>query len=273
MNDQEHGALFYIPLGLLAILIILVGLLALSPARGGPFQVLRTALREWAVGNERLVVDPATPVYAASREVPSVPLPTGVPTIPLGIPLTPVPVLTSTLPCAAFRFAGTVQIEEGRVSFGRLNLVTDTDPAGERDALALWKLVQFEAFALDLGALEAARTAAEGAWIAVPVSQTVAMSISDPFSGDSLLSAQWRIGQLDLRDSRASVNAALQANLSGLRVRNSIGSATLATLSKETTGVLVMSIEGTQDVAAAILARQPVYARMYGVVHPAHCLR
>jgi hypothetical protein len=281
MKERELQILEVAPILLLSLLFVL-GLLILGR------QPLRQALHDWWTGDDQAVVDPIAPVPAAGpRAMPSIPQPATVPTISLPIDLAPVPTATVDLPCAGFRFSGSLRIEGGRVSFGRFNVITDT-AYGQRDPLAKWKLIQFESLTLPGGegmppGIDAGET------LTMTVDQAVNMLVRDPFTEDLLFSARWQIDELAIRGDCVGINARLATNLSDIRVNNAIQSETLASLSRGTDastarGVLALEIRRADDalcagdaacthLAAALREGEPVYAIMSGVVYAERCLR
>ena len=128
-------------------------------------------------------------------------------------------------------------------------------------------MIQFDGFDLDVPEQGTDRS------LAVPVDQTVNLLISDPFTEELLFSARWHVDTLAVRGPQASVNAWLDANLSDIRVNNTVASPTLDRFAGETSGVLVMHLLHTEDIAPALRAGEPIYATVSGTVHPESCVR
>jgi hypothetical protein len=278
MKERGQEVLWFAPLAILAILIGTGLLIAGGPGIGGAPAEVHAALRELLVGDERPLADrlapaPLTGPVAAT----SIPLPTTVPTTVPTIPLMVIVPTTQTLPsraaCAAFWFSGAANMQEGRVSFGRFNLVTDTDPYGKGDPLASWKLVRFASFPLGSPAGNAGSPIQASAVLTIPVDQSVNMAITDPFTEEILFSARWQVEQIEVVGNSASINARLGTNLSDIRVNTRSESETLAAYAKVATGVLVMRLESTEDIASALEQGQPLYVSMSGFVNMDRCLR
>jgi len=274
MKERGQEVLWFAPVAMLAILIGTALLVAGGPRIGGAPAEVHDALRELLVGDHQPLADGLAPAtLTETLAVASIPLPTAVPTIPLMAILPSTQTLTSKVPCTAFRFGGAASIQEGRVSFGRFNLVTGTDPYGKSDPLAAWKLVQFASFPLSIPGNTAGSPVKASPVITVPVNQAVDMVITDPFTQEMLFSARWQIEQIEVVGHSASINARLKTNLSDIRVNNAIQSETLAAFAMETTGVLVMRLESVDDIASALEQGQPLYASMSGFVNMDRCLR
>jgi hypothetical protein len=163
-------------------------------------------------------------------------------------------------------FEASLGIERGYVSFSRFNMVTDTDPYGQRDPLTVWKLVQFGGFSFG----EAGAGAGDA--VAFPVDQQVNLLISDPFTEEMLLSAKWQVDAIEARGRHASINAALTANLSAVGVNNAVDSPVLNHLSRDSEGILVMHWTHSTDIASALADGEPVYVPVTGVMYPAGCV-
>jgi hypothetical protein len=274
VSERGQGVPAYVPIGLLGFLIVFGVLISGGTSWGSTFGQVRAALREWIVGNDTIVADAATPQPVSwTRAASPIPAPATVPTIPLTIswPATPVP--APGLACAAFHLSGAIHIEDGRVAFGRFNLVSDTDPYGQDDPLAAWKLIQFDSLELDLEQANAGRSIGSSTVVTIPVDQTVNMLISDPFTQEMLFSAQWHVDEIAVQGQSASINAQLETNLSDIRTNNAVHSGTLAAFAGGTTGVLVMRFEHTEDILPVLKAGQPLYAPLSGTVHPRRCLQ
>jgi len=274
MNERGQEVLWFAPVVMLAILAGAALLIAGGPRIGGAPADVHYALRDLLAGDGQPIADKlASAPLTVTLAVTSIPLPGVVPTVPMIAILAPTPVLTSEVPCVAFRFAGAASIQEGRVSFGRLNLVTDTDPQGKSDPLASWKLMQFASFSLSIPAGKAGGSVRSSPVITIPISQTVDMVITDPFTEEMLFSARWQVQQIELVGHNASINASLRINRKDIRVNNVIESPTLAALTTIPAGVLVMRLKFTEDIAPALGRAEPVYALMSGTVSADRCLR
>ena len=270
MNERGQGTLWFAPIIVLAVLIIIGALIAVGPSLGGMPGEVHRALHDLLTGDDRAIVDKTVPLSTSGTyATTSIPVPASVPTIPLMIALPLAPTPTPGTPCAAFSFAGALSIQGGRVSFGRFNVVSSTDPYGQNDPLASWKLIQFGGFLVDREGIGAGRSLSA----TIPVDQTVNMLIADPFSGEMLFSARCKIEEIDVWGSSASINSRLEANLSEIRVNNAIGSDTLACFAGQVRGVLVMHFECAQDVMPALRRGEPIYAPMSGTVHAERCIR
>ena len=274
MKERGQEVLWFAPL---AILVILIGtglLVAGGPRIGGAPAAVHAALRELLVGDEWPLADSlASASLTGTLASTSILLPTAVPTIPLMAIVPTTQTLPSEAACAAFWFSGAANVQEGRVSFGRFNLVTDTDPYGTSDPLASWKLVQLASFPLAIPAGKAGSPIKASPVLTIPVDQAVNMAITDPFTEEVLFSARWQVEQIEVVGNSASINARLSTNLSDIRVNTAFESETLAAFATETTGVLVMRLELAEDIVAALDQGQPFYASMSGFVNMDRCLR
>ena len=268
MDERGQGIPEYASLLLLVALIGFGALIAVGPSLGGAPMEVRAALRGMIVGDDKAPVDDTVPADLSMRAVP----PSGRQLSPV-LPAKPIfvvallPLRVEGAPCASFAFTGAVHIQDGRFAFNPFTVVSHTEPYGESDPLASWKLVQFEVFALDVGDMptEVAST--------VTVSQAVNLAILDPFSREVLLSAHLFIAEIDVQGRTASINAGLQTNLSDIRVNNAIASDTLAAFGMDTNGVLVLRLGHTQNVGTALRGAAPLYAPVSGVVYAERCLR
>jgi hypothetical protein len=270
MSERGWELLVYGPIVLSLLLIGAGALVLLGPLAGGPLGDLHRYLGDMLAGDDRVRFDATTPVVLAREERPAVALvlsSIGGSTAPL-VPV--LPAHAEAVPpetCGVIHFQGSLGIERGYLSFSRFNMVTDTDPYGQRDPLTVWKLIQFGGFSLgEVGA-------GTGHAVAVPVDQEVNLLISDPFSEEMLLSAKWQIGAIEVRGRYVSINAALATNLTAIGVNNAIDSPVLDCFARDSEGILVMHWVHSVDVAPAIAAGEPVYAAVTGMMYPEHCLR
>ena len=210
MKERGQEVLWFAPLAMLVILIGIGLLVAGGPGIGGAPAEVHTALRELLVGDERPLADRlAAAPLTGPLAVTSIPLPTTVPTIPLMAIVPSTQTLPSEATCAAFWFSGAAHVQEGRVSFGRFNLVTDTDPYGKGDPLASWKLVQFASFPLGISAGKSGSSIQASPVLTIPVDQVVNMSIMDPYTEEILFSARWQVEQIEVVGNSATINARL----------------------------------------------------------------
>ena len=106
----------------------------------------------------------------------------------------------------------------------------------------------------------------------IPVNETKNLLVSDPFSGELLFSAKWRVEAIEARGRYGSINAGLATNLSALGVNNAIDSPTLNSFAEASEGVLVMRFESDRDIAPALRAGEPVYGAVTGTMYPGHCI-
>jgi hypothetical protein len=270
MKERAWELMTYGPI-LLALILLAEGTLILvGPLTGGPLGVIHDTLRDVYADDDRVAVDPVQPAILVDTLPPSslLQLPADGETaagIPAG-PSSPLALATSTS-CAALRFEASVGInEEGYVSFGRFNMVSDTDPHGHADPLTQWKLLQFGGFPIRMDAVDAEPATT------IPVNHTVNLLISDPYTQDMLLSAKWEIKAIEVRGRYASINAALERNLSGVGTNNTIDSPTLESFSRDGRAALTMGFAHTGDIAPALKAGEPVYAAVTGTLYPAFCL-
>lgn len=268
-QDRSADLFIYAPIVAALLLIGMGTVILLASTVGGPLGELHVALRGVLTPDERAAADPAQLTSLAQTRRPLLPVGRA-PAQPMvaALPLTATLPITAPLDasCAAIHFASSLGIEAGYLSFGRFNTVTSTDPYGQQDPLTAWKLLQFGGFAI--------APAAGGAYTrTLPINQTVNLLISDPYSGEMLFSARWYVDQIEISGRRASINAALQPNLSGLGVNNVIDSPVLDSLSAAGRGVLVLGFEYEGDLDAALSAGQAIYAPANGVIYPDRCLR
>jgi hypothetical protein len=274
MKERGQEVLWFAPLAILAILIGTGLLVAGGPGLGGAPAEVHLALRELLAGDERPRADRlASAPLMGTLALTSIPLPTTVPTVPLMAIVPSTQTLPSEATCAAFWFNGAANVQEGRVSFGRFNLVAETDPYGKDDPLASWKLVQFASFPLGIPAGKAGSPVQASPVLTIPVDQVVNMSIMDPYTEEILFSARWRVDEIEVVGNSASINARLGTNLSDVRVNTTSESQTLAAFAAETTGVLVMRLESVEDISSAFEQGLPLYASMSGFVNMDRCLR
>jgi hypothetical protein len=267
MSERAWGLLTYGPILMALILIAEGALILLGPLVGGPLGTIHDALSDIYADDDRVVADLAHPAVLMNTLPPARP-PHVDPVA--GVPIGPSLPTTSTtsVPCAALQFEASIGIDEqGYVSFGRFNVVSDTDPHGRSDPLTQWKLLQFGGFPIRMDVVDAVPEAT------IPVEQTVNLLISDPYTQDMLLSAKWEIVEIEVRGRYASINAALDRNLSGLGTNNAIDSPTLESFSHDGRGVLTMSFAHSADIAPALKAGEPVYAAVTGAMYPSLCLQ
>ena len=250
-----------------AVLIVISFLLLTGPALGGMLGNAHGALRDMLTGAGEVVIDETPPSSRLRAHPVGVELAPAMPTV-----LPAAGVITETLqlsenPCSAFQFQGALSIQEGRLSFGRFNVVSNTDPHGKDDPLTSWKLVQIESLDVDLSAIQ------RGTSVTIPVSKTVTVSISDPFSQEVLLSAEWAIADIEVRGAHASINAQLAPNLTQVRISNPIASGALGAFSTVDSAVLTMHWTHTADLAPMLRRSEPILAAMGGSVTMDPCLR
>jgi hypothetical protein len=268
VDDRIRDLVVFGPIILLLVLIGMGVLILLAPSAGGTFADVHSALRDRFAGDERVYADPALPaILAGAQGSPHPPqLPSEEETVLPALPALPAPP-TSTIgvPCASLHFEASMGIEGRYLSFGRFNVVSDTDPYGRRDVLTSWKLLQFGGFFVSTEALRDAWSAS------IPVNQTVNLLISDPYTEEMLFSAKWRVEAIEVRGRYASINAELGANLDSIGINNVIDSPTLESFAEGSRGVLVMRFAHTEDIAPALAAGEPVYAPVSGMMYPEHC--
>jgi hypothetical protein len=265
MRDDPWELLPYASIALALILIALGALLGLGPRIGGGLAYAHQALRDVLGREEVPVTDPMRPAAIARS---SLVTPPGVQVA--GAPavmLSPLPVPITDTVCTALQFEASLSIVDGHVSFGRFNVVSHVEPYGGRDPVTQWKLLQFGGFAVT-GQADVTAGA-----VVFPVGQTVNLLLSDPYSQEMLFSAKWQVEAIEAHGRRASINAALAPNLSEIGVNNAINSPTLARMSQDDRGVLVMGFTHTDDVATALRAGSPLYAPVKGMIYPASCVR
>ena len=270
VDDRIKDLVVFGPIMLLLVLIGMGVLILVAPYVGGTFGDVHSALRDRFAGDDLVYADQASPVVLAgaqgSPQPPRLPSEkeTALPAL-LAFPAPP----TSTLGvrCAALHFEASMGIEGNYLSFGRFNVVSDTDPYGRRDTLTSWKLLQLGGFSLSTKALGKEWSAS------IPVIETVNLLISDPFTQEMLFSAKWRIDAIEVRGRYASINAELGVNLDSIGVNNAIDSPTLDSFAEGSRGVLVMRFEHTEDIAPALAAGEPVYAPVMGTMYPEHCFQ
>jgi hypothetical protein len=265
MRDDPWELLSYVPIVLALLLIALGTLIGLGPHIGGGLANLHQALRDVVAAEEVPVVDPIRPARIAKSSLATPPAVqvAGAPAVMLS-PL-PAPITDTT--CVALHFEASLSAVDDHVSFGRLNAVSQADPYGKRDPVTQWKLLQFGGFPI-AGEAEVAADV-----VAFPVEQTVNLLISDPYSKEMLFSAKWHVSAIEAHGRRASINAALEPNLGEIGVNNVIDSPTLARLSRDDQGVLVMGFTHSADVATTLRGGSPLYAPAQGTIYPASCVR
>ena len=271
MRDDPWELLPYGPI-LLALTLIAVGtVVGLGPRIGGGPAQIHQALRDIVAGDELPVVDPMRPARIAksSLATPSSAAwqaGTAPSTVP-AVALSPLPVPITDTACVALHFEASISIAEDRVSFGRFNVVSQADPYGTLDPVTRWKLLQFGGFPLSRESEVVADT------VVFPVGQTVNLLISDPYSQEMLFSAKWEVKAIEVHGRWASINASLEPNLSEIGVNNVIESPTLARLSRDDAGVLVIGLAHSEDVATTLRGGSPLYAPVKGTIYPASCVR
>jgi hypothetical protein len=267
MRDRGREFLVYAQI-LLLLLIIGVGAFVLLGSRvGGLAGELYAAMRDIYADDDRITVDPVAPAVLVAGTAPPVRLPAREDTAVAPLPAFPAaPLPAQDVPCASFRFEASMGIEGGYLSFGRFNVVTDTDPYGRRDPLTIWKLLQFNGFKINADTFEAARA------VTIPVNETVNLLVSDPFTQDLLFSARWLVSTVEVRGRHGSINTGLELNLSSFGVNNTIESRTLDSFAKDSEGVLVMRFETETEIAPALKAGEPVYGKVMGTMYPGHCI-
>lgn len=266
MKDDPWELLPYVPIVLALLLIALGALVWLAPQIGGGPAQLHRALRDVVAEEELPVVDPMRPARIAksslAMQMPSVQV-AGAP----AVALSPLPVLITDTTCVALHFGASLSVAGDRVSFGRFNVVSQADPYGKHDPVTQWKLLQFGGFPLSREA------DVEADAVRFPVGETVNLLISDPYTKEMLFSAKWRVETIEAHGRWASINAGLEPNLSGIGVNNVIDSPTLARLSKDAEGVLVMGLTHSADVGTTLRGGSPLYAPVQGTIYPASCVR
>jgi hypothetical protein len=259
--------LVYGPIVFSLILIAEGALILIGPLVGGPIGYLSSAMRDVYADDDRLSVDPVEPVALVGAEPSMLKLndvAEGGTTVEL--PVEPID-LSADERCTVLHYEASLGIDKGYVSFGRFNVVSDTDPYGQSDSLTQWKLLQFGGFPIKLEAVDRADA------VSIPVKKTVNLLISDPYSEEMLFSAKWQIDTIEVRGRHVSINADLATNLSGIGVNNAIDSPTLESFARDGRGVLVMGFSHSADVVSRLQAGQPVYAPVSGVMYPAACQR
>jgi hypothetical protein len=267
MRDRGREFLVYAQILLLLLIIAVGALVLLGPRVGGAVGELYVAMREQFADDDRITVDSATPANLVGGSARQVRLPSKEDTVVAPLPAFPAaPIPAVSVPCAMFHFEASMGVEGGYMSFGRFNVVTDTDPYGRRDSLTIWKLLQFNGFKINADTFEAQRA------VTIPVNETVNMLISDPFTGDLLFSARWLVSTVEVRGRHGSINAGLETNLTSFGVNNTIESRTLDSFAEDSEGVLVMRFEAETEIAPALKAGQPVYGEVTGTMYPGHCI-
>ncbi len=270
MRSRAWEVVVYGPIVLCLVLIAEGALVLLGPSMGGSLGMVHSALRDAFAQDSAVYADPVGPILlvGAQRSTQGVPLPseedTEVPEL-VSLPADISPTARGT--CAAVQFEASLGIERNYVSFGRFNVINDTDPYGRRDPLTQWKLLQFGGFPIGTEVLEPTYAAS------IPVNQTVNLLISDPYTQEMLFSAKWKVESIEVRGRYASINAALSPNLSGLGVNNVIESPTLESFARDGRGVLVIRFEHTGDIAPALKSGEPVYVGVTGTMMPWYCAR
>jgi hypothetical protein len=267
VRDQGREFLVYVQI-LILLFIIGVGALVLLGSRvGGAVGQLYVAMRGVFADDDRITVDTVASTALVAGSPPPVRLPSGADTAVAPLPIYPAAVVPQEdVPCAAFHFEASMGIEGGYLSFGRFNVVTDTDPYGRSDPLTIWKLLQFNGFKINADTFDAARA------VTVPVNETVNMLVSDPFTEELLFSARWLVSTVEVRGRHASINAGLAPNLSSFGVNNAIDSPTLESLAQDSEGVLVMRFVADTDIAPTLKAGEPVFGEVAGTIYPVHCI-
>jgi hypothetical protein len=267
MRDQGREFLTYVQILILLVIIGTGALVLLGSRVGGLVGELYGSLRDVFAGDDRITVDAQAPAALVAGPAPPVRLPSVEDTVVVPLPAFPAAAVPQEeVPCAAFHFEASLGIEGGYLSFGRFNVVTDTDPYGRRDSLTIWKLLQFNGFRINADTFEAHRA------VTIPVNETVNMLVSDPFTKELLFSARWLVSTVEVRGHHGSINAALEANLSSFGVNNAIDSSTLDSFAEDSEGVLVMRFVSDRDIAPALKAGEPVYGEVTGTMYPAHCI-
>lgn len=269
MRGQAWELAAYGPILMALVLIALGALILIGPAIGGQLGVVHESMRDAFADDSRIVVDSVGPVrlVGAQSSTQAQRLPAVEDThVPPLVDLPDAPVLGMDEDCAALHFQASLGIDRGYVSFGRFNVVSDTDPYGQSDPLTQWKLLQFGGFPIRMETVGPARVAS------IPVNETTNILISDPFTDEMLLSARWEVEAIEVRGRRASINAHLSRNLSGLGVNNAIDSPTLARFSRDGHGVLVMRFSHSDEIVAALKAGEPIYAAVTGTMYPGYCV-
>ena len=271
MRDDPWELLPYGPIVLALLLIVLGALIGLGPQIGGGPAQLHQALRDVVAGDEHPVADPMRPASIA-KSLLATPLPaapgTGVQVVGApAVALSPLPVAITDTTCVALHFEASLSVVGDHVSFGRFNVIGQAAPYGKRDPVTQWKLLQFGGFPIS----REPDAAAEG--VVFPVGQTVNLLISDPYSQEMLFSAKWAVQGIEVHGRWASINAALETNLSEMGVNNVIGSPTLERLGRDDEGVLVMGFTHSADVGTTLRGGSPLYAPVRGTIYPASCMR
>ena len=271
MRNDPWELLPYAPIVLALVLIAVGTVVGLGPQLGGGPAQLHQALRDVVSGEELPAVDPMRPALIAKSSLampaPAASVPDGKIVRAPAVAFSPLPVLITDTTCVALHFEAAISIAGDRVSFGRFNVVSHADPYGKRDPVTQWKLLQF-------GGFDVSREASAAADAAVfPVGQTFNLLISDPYSQEMLYSAKWEVTSIEAHGRWASINSALEPNLSEIGVNNTIESPTLARLSRDDTGVLVIGWAHSEDVATTLRAGSPLYAPVRGTIYPGDCVR
>ena len=264
VSERGWELLAYGPIVMSLLLIGAAALVLLGPSVGGPLGDLHRSLGDMLAGDDHVPVDQVAPAALARGWLP--PLAGDAASAP---PRRTVPLRTSAaLPetCGVIRFDASLGIERGYLSFSRFNMVTDTSPYGQRDPLTVWKLVQFGGILLEHVDAKA------GHAVAIPVDQQVNLLISDPFTEELLLSAEWQVDEIEVRGPYASINAGLATNLTAVRVNNAVDSPTLERFASDGKGILVMHWAHSTDVAPALAAGEAIYAAVTGMMYPEHCV-
>lgn len=271
MKNDPWELLPYGPIVLALVLIAVGTVVGIGPRIGGGPAQLHQALRDVVAGEELPVVDPMRPARIAKSSL-ATPTATArttgveVASVP-AVALSPLPVAITDTTCVALHFEASLSIAGDYVSFGRFNVVSQADPYGTHDPVTQWKLLQFGGFPLSR---EADVTSDA---VVFPVGQTVNLLISDPYSQEMLFSAKWEVEAIEAHGRWASINAALEPNLSEIGINNVIDSPTLARLSKDDAGVLVMGWTHSADVRTTLCGGSPLYAPIQGTIYPASCVR
>jgi hypothetical protein len=264
---------------LFGLLITSALLVAAGSSLGGVFAIAHTSLHDLFTRADCPPGDRTsqTIVHLPTESIlEDKPVLLAVPTISSTITWTGQPALIPGAPCAAFHFQGTAHIQGNRLSFGRLNLVRNTSPYGIGDPLA-WKLFQLESLTFSA---EHATSNVPGIPLTatLPVQQAVGVLITDPFTQVPLLSARWQVNTIRVFGNRAGINAALEPNLSEIRINNAIESDTLASFAIDTAdtadpvGILAIQFYCTEDIVSEIEANHPLVMMMNGTVHLRRCL-
>jgi hypothetical protein len=270
VNERGQQDLWYASIVVSVALLALGVAILVGPTVGGLPGRVHDALRALLTGSDRAVVDRTIPRAIRRESASLLPPEAGTPVPASTLAAATPPTATASIPCTAFRFQGALSIDEGQITFGRFNTVSDSYPAAPDDPLTQWKLVQIEPLDLDLdGDLDGALKEE----MRIPVEQIVRLQIVDPFTQEALFAAQIQVPAIEIRGRNASINAELASNVDQIRIDNAIRSPTLSAFAGAEGGVLTMSWTHTHDIARALRSDEPLAAPMSGAIFAADCYR